>query len=338
MPIPYDRPWKRRAKVLARSLLHRAGGLRGVRYWNRRGFRILMYHGFPSIPGMQEALAKQCDHMMRHYRILSLTEIGRYVREGKRPPPNALAVTVDDGNQNFFLNGYPVFHAHQIPVTVFLVSGFLDRQLWLWWDQIRYVLEKTSRSSFPMSLSPGRPPVTFTLETDDERQRAISAITEAVKNLGQAERHRVLNEGLFKLLDVELPSEPPRHMAPMRWSEVRQIAENGVDVGAHTVSHPMLSRLQDHQELVREIEDSKRRIEEEVHRPVAHFCYPYGHREDFNDETLNVLERCNFQTAVTTQHGLNFRESHPFLLKRLSVDAMLPEFYFQERLAGLHSG
>jgi peptidoglycan/xylan/chitin deacetylase (PgdA/CDA1 family) len=260
------------------------------------------------------------------------------LREGIRLPPNALAVTVDDGNQNFFLNGYPVFRAHQIPVTVFLVSGFLDRQLWLWWDQIRYVLEKSPRSSFQLSLSSGQPPVTFTIETAEQRQHAISTITEAMKTLSKAERHQALNEGLFQLLGVELPMEPPHHMAPMQWSEVRQMAENGVDVGAHTVSHPMLSRVQDLQELFHEIEHCQRRIEEELSRPVVHFGYPYGHQEDFNDETLKVLEQCKFQTAVTTQHGLNFRKMNPFLLKRLSVDAMLPEFYFQERLAGLHSG
>src|ERR1019366_4009442 len=224
---------KRHAKSMVRALLHHAGGLRVVRYWNRHGFRILMYHRFPSIPGLREALAKQCDHMRRHYRILSLTEIGRYIKEGTRLPSYALAVTVDDGNQNFFLNGYPVFHAHQIPVTVYLVSGFLDRQLWLWWDQIRYVLEKSRRSSFQWSLSPGQPPITYPLKTAEQFQHTVSPITEAMKRVSKADRYQALNEGLFKLLEVDLPIEPPPPMAPMQWSEVRQMAENRVDVGAH---------------------------------------------------------------------------------------------------------
>lgn len=325
-------------KSLARALLHRAGGLRGVRYWNRRAFRILMYHDFPSVPGLQDALARQCAHIARHYQIVSLTDIGRYLREGISLPDNALAVTVDDGNRDFLLNAYPVFVAHKIPVTVFVVSGFLDGNLWLWWDQIRYVIERSRRTFFELPLSPGRPPVRFAIATPEQREQAISTITQSVKLLSNAERKQTLNGSLSALLDVELPQEPPPHLAPMNWSEVRQIVENGFEVGAHTVTHPVLSRIRDPQELLREIEQCKRRMEEEVRRPVLHFCYPYGHWEDFNDQTLEVLERCHFQTAVTAQHGLNYRGTHPFKLARLSVEPMLPEFYVQERLSGLHSG
>ena len=328
---------KRQGKSVARTMLHRAGGLRGVRYWNRRGIRILMYHDFPSAPGLLDALAIQCAHIARDYEVVSLTNIGRHLREGTWLPKNALAVTVDDGNRDFLLNGYPVFHAHKIPVTVFLVSGFLDKQLWLWWDQIIYILEESRRSSVRLSLSGGQPPVAFPLETAAERQHAILIITEALKALPDEERTHVIEESLSKLLEVELPRQPPSRMAPMNWSEVRKLAESGIDFGAHTVTHPVLSRIRDPQGLIFEIERSKRRIEEELHRSVPHFCYPYGCWEDFNDQTLKVLEQCKFQTAVTAERGLNYRASHPFLLKRIPVEPMMPDFYFQESLAGLHT-
>src|SRR5262249_6353100 len=156
----------------ARFLLHQGGLLRGVRHWNRNAFRILMYHDFPSIPGLQDALAKQCAHIAREYDVVTMTDISRYLREGRALPKNALAVTVDDGNRDFLLSAYPVFKAHEIPVTVYLVSGFLDKQLWLWWDQIIYIVEETRRSSFQWSQTPGVVPMTFPLETAAERQLA----------------------------------------------------------------------------------------------------------------------------------------------------------------------
>src|SRR5882724_2515947 len=110
--------------------------IRWARYWHRQGIRILMYHDFPSVSGLQDALTKQCAHIARYYNVVTLTDIGRYLREETALPKNALAVTVDDGNRDFLLNGYPIFHAHKIPVSVFLVSGFLDGQMWLWWDQV----------------------------------------------------------------------------------------------------------------------------------------------------------------------------------------------------------
>ncbi len=323
---------------MARTFLHQGGGLQGVRFWNRRGFRILMYHDFPAVPGLQEALAKQCAHIARNYEVVSLTYIGRHLREGRPLPKNALAVTVDDGNRDFLLNGYPIFNSHKIPVTVFVVSGFLDQQLWFWWDQVMYLMGKSPRTSFEFSLAPGQPPRQFSIATPEERQRATTTITEALKALSTDDRHKALHEELENILHVKLPMEPPPHMAPMTWSEVRHLTENGVDVGAHTVTHPVLSRIKDHDQLIREVAESKKRIEEELHRPVLHFCYPYGLKSDFDDRVVKVVEQCGFQTAVTAEHGLNTMTSPPFQLRRFSIDPMLPEFYFQERLAGLHTG
>ena len=67
-----------RDSYCTRILLHQAGGVDGLRYWNRRGFRILMYHQFPSTrPGCQEALARQCAYMVRHYQLVTLTDVAR---------------------------------------------------------------------------------------------------------------------------------------------------------------------------------------------------------------------------------------------------------------------
>src|SRR5258706_6645572 len=304
-------PITRFAKSAARVLLHQGSLLGGVRYWNRNGFRILMYHDFHSAPGVQESHAKQCDHINHYYQVVTLTDIAKHLREGTLCPPNALAVTVDDGGRDFLINAYPVFKAYRIPVTVFLVSGFLDKKLWLWWDQVRFQIEHSRRTSFQLPLSPGRPPVKFDVDTEEQRQQAIETISEALKKLREPERTEIL-KALPRLLDVELPHDPPSHMAPLDWSAVRHLAENGVDVGAHTVTHPVLSLMADFEEVQQEIGNSKKRIEEELHRPVLHFSYPFGGREHFNDETVKVVEQCQFHTAVTTEPGFNFRGTHPF--------------------------
>src|SRR5579864_7816253 len=98
----------RRGKSMARILLHQAGWLRGIRFWNRNGFRILMYHDFPAVPGMQEALAKQCEHINRYYKVVTMSDIAKHLREGAPLAPNALAVTVDDGGRDFLFSAYPV--------------------------------------------------------------------------------------------------------------------------------------------------------------------------------------------------------------------------------------
>lgn len=338
--IPKDVKFKARllnlAKSGARTLLQKAGGLQGVRYWNRKGFRILMYHNFPSsVPGLQDALAKQCEHMARYYQLVSMADIARFLREGMPLPPNALAVTVDDGYRDFLLNGFPVFHAHKIPVTVFLVSGFIDRTLWLWWDQIRYLVEKSRRSTFQLSFFAGEPPMKVALETAREREQTILKMTETFKNVNDATRRDLVNK-LPKILEADLPREAPLDRAPLEWSEVRRLANNGVDFGAHSVSHPVLSRIGDEEGQFREIAHSRQRIEEELGRQVQHFCYPNGRLQDFNELTLKVVEKCRFHTASTVVGGINFSGVHPHRLKRIPVESIMPDFYFHELLAGLH--
>jgi peptidoglycan/xylan/chitin deacetylase (PgdA/CDA1 family) len=96
-----------------------------VRWLNRCGLRILMYHRFSD----RAALARQCAHIRRHYHPVSMAAVADWLHAGHSLPPYALAVTVDDGYGDFQEAGYPVFAEYGIPVTVFLVNRFPGRQV-----------------------------------------------------------------------------------------------------------------------------------------------------------------------------------------------------------------
>lgn len=79
----------------------------------------------------------------------------------------------------------------------------------------------------------------------------------------------------------ELAGEASRHpqeLATMDWDALRGLAERGVEIGSHTVSHAHLTRLGD-EELARELRTSKERIEEELRRPCAYLAFPYGEED-----------------------------------------------------------
>ena len=84
-------------------------------------------------------------------------------------------------------------------------------------------------------------------------------------------------------LDVpELAAEArshPTEMATMSWEELRGLADRGVEIGSHTITHPHLTRLTD-QELTVELQDSRDRIEDELGRPCTLLAYPYGENDD----------------------------------------------------------
>lgn len=295
-------------KQAARWVLHEAGGLRVARMRRRGDLRILMYHGFPD--GQQEALKRQCEHIRAFYQPVSLDEVADWLAGKRQLPPNALAVTVDDGYRNFGRNAWPLFSAYGIPAAVYLVSGFCDRRLWLWTDQVSWLYAAAGRN--------GARECVERLKTipDEERRKTLAALP------GQ--------------LGVTLPEQPPVEVEPLSWDEVRQLAAEGVTFGCHTDTHPILGRLPDEQAQREEILRSRDRVAAELGGPVRHFCYPNGKAADFNSTTVRLLQEAGFVTATVTAVGFNRSGADPYRLERIGVEPDLPWAYFTELLAGLH--
>ncbi len=314
-------------KSLAKSVLHYSGLLHGFRFLNRHGVRVLMYHRFDE---NTDVLREQCRHLQRYYQPVSLGAIGEWIHSGKKLPDNAVAITVDDGYRDFLTNGHPVFSDYDLPVMVYLVTDFLDGKLWLWWNQIEYAFEHTALRG-PVAIPVEG--VQVKLDTAEERSQSGRQIAIALTKLSNAERVRLLAL-IPQLLQVEVPTEPPAELAPIKWEEVRSLYQAGVDFGCHTRTHPILSSISDLNQLEEEITGSKLRLEEELGKPSTHFCYPNGQLSDFNAQTLALLNRHGFRTAVTTEPGINVRGTEPFLIRRLAVDPALPLDYFERLLSG----
>jgi len=321
-------------KRFARFGLHRLGGLRPLIWSSRKRFRILTYHRLSSVlyPGAAAALDRQCAFLRSQFHPLPLSEIARSLNTGAALPPGALAVTVDDGYRDFLVDGFPIFRKWRIPVTVFLMTDFVDRKLWPWWNQVAYAAQHGRARRVRLSLTPKRDEQQLPLETEVQRQSAADAICALVKKLPNRGRLAFLDR-LAELFELEMPRQAPPEHAPLTWDDARRLAADGVEFGAHTKTHPILPRVEDEELIVDEIAGSKARVEQELGRPAIHFCYPNG---DYNSEGVDVVARCGFQSAVTVDAGLNTRRADRYLLKRLPVALDLPDEYFREQVAGMH--
>jgi peptidoglycan/xylan/chitin deacetylase (PgdA/CDA1 family) len=315
-------------KNATRVAFHRAGGLDIARWMNRKGLRILMYHRFNE----REPLARQCAHIRERYSPVSMSQAADWLTNHGRLPENALTITVDDGYRDFYQVAYPVLREYGIPATVYLVSDFVDRTGWLWVDQVQYEFLHGQARSFRMELS-GQPPRNFELATPETRKAAARIVTEAAKKLSNTERLRLL-ETLPEQLGARLPEEAPVEYEALRWDEVREMAAAGIDFGAHTRTHPILSKLDGERELTFEIEGSKRQIEYQIGRAVDHFCYPNGTREDVSREVVNAVQTAGFRTAVTTESGVNHAAEDPLRLLRIGVETGFEVDYFERCAAG----
>jgi peptidoglycan/xylan/chitin deacetylase (PgdA/CDA1 family) len=259
------------------------------------------------------------------YELVTLVELfDRLGGKGARAR-GAVAFTIDDGYAEQAMLAAPIFSEFGCPVTTFVTTGFLDRKLWFWWDQIEYALHHTTRQTFQMQL--GDDFLDYRWANEKERFYAQTDFTARCKLVPQADQPAVIAQ-LARVTDVEIPVVPPAAYAPMSWDQVRACEEKGMTFGPHTVTHPVLSRCTP-DVAAREIAEAWARLRSEVRSPVPVFCYPYGWWEDFGEREVALLRRLGFVGALAAEAGyanaLSFQEKEDDRFK-------VPRFGFPDDL------
>lgn len=232
----------------------------------------------------------------RHYHLTPLAEVFRRLTAGEPLPPRTVAFTVDDGYADFVRVGAPVFAEYDCPVTVFIITGFLDRRCWNWWDRVTWALATASRSELTLETEDGR--WRYQWQTGAERGQAIAQIVERMKRIPERRKLELIAR-IAAALEVELPDQAPGRMAPMTWDQARTCARHGVTYGPHTVTHPILSQT-DPQASSEEIEESWWRLQQETDAAIPIFCYPNGDPGSFGAREIATVQRLGLVGAVSS--------------------------------------
>lgn len=270
---------------------------------------------------------RQMAYLKKTYEIISLDDAVTQLREAKGFRRPTIILTIDDGYRDNYTLAYPIIRKHDLPVTIYLTAGFIGGEKCLWLDDIEYALRSTGCDVFNTEKALGEERID--ISTHEKKKAAEKKLYSALAKKGEQERKEVLQE-LFAALDVPKPSAPVRDRVMMNWEEVNEMAANGVDFGAHTVSHPFLP-VMPLDVAKREILDSKRIIEEKTGKTVRHFAIPNGKDDDFSPELRRICSENGFDTVVTTEPGVICGSSDPYALARILPPP--PTYYFACELA-----
>lgn len=267
---------------------------------------IFMLHRFADpangVEGQDPGVLRDCLAWLRRRDapVLSLQELFEREERGAPVPSGAVCFTVDDGYYDFSEVALEAFADYDIPVTVFLPTGFIDGDCWLWWDRVRYVIRRTERSRLPAVL-PDVSAVRVNGGGDRDRKRVVDRVVAALERLPDARRRRAIR-ALADAAGVEIPGEPPSTCRPMTWEEVRSAESRGARFAPHTVDHPVLSKCSD-ERVRREVQGSWARLREEVEHPVPVFAYPQGSEWAFGEREKRAVEASGLQGAVSAAEG-----------------------------------
>ena len=242
------------------------------------------------------------------FHVLPLDDAARRLREGTLPE-RALAISFDDGYADNHDVALPILRQQGLPATFFIATGFLGGGCM--WNDV--VIEAFRRSSlrqvdFGALLEPGR----FTFERNWDRRIALEAVIAQIKYLPPESRLALISE-ITNRLEVETPTD--LMMSP---AAVKGLRRAGMQIGAHTVSHPILSNL-DATTKRREIGDSKRFLETLLGERVELFAYPNGKPgEDFDADSVRAVRELGFSAAFTTARGAANRHSDALQIPRFT--------------------
>jgi peptidoglycan/xylan/chitin deacetylase (PgdA/CDA1 family) len=286
----------------------------GIPWIRKRGlstYQILAYHHVddradPFFGGIPTAVfRKQMEALAAHFNVLPLQDLLK-LASADDLPPRAVAVTLDDGYRDSYLHAFPVFREFGLPATVFLATGGMEKQALLWHD---IVFDAFRRTQAPAVSFCG---IEYPLGTLENKKAAQLLLRRYLRKVNVAERDSLIRD-VTSQLGV---GEPCGDFAQMiSWQEAREMAEHNITIGAHTVTHPILTRIAPEQAL-EEIVHSKETIERHLQRDVTLFAYPNGQRDDFNESIKGAVQAAGFAGAVTTMEGINSKRSDIFELRR----------------------
>jgi peptidoglycan/xylan/chitin deacetylase (PgdA/CDA1 family) len=305
------------------NIMKASGAFAPFRIANRNKALIVLYHRFNENKDERTISApifrEQLDYLAARYRLVPLSFVGELLASGKSLPPGLAVITIDDGYRDAYEIAFPVLRDRKAPATLFVVADFVDKKIWLWPDKLRYSISLTQKNILEQEID-GRA-FRFELNGRASRLEAAHQMNSALKQMADEAKDKAIDE-IASALAVELPAAPPLEYGPISWAQAREMDAAGIEIGSHTLSHPILTNI-DGERLRRELTDSKSKLESILGRSVDLFCYPNG---DSNDSVEREVARAGYRCAVTTEQGLNDEHSNPLALMRIPTAHQLARF------------
>ena len=242
--------------------------------------------------------------------FLSEDEVIYYQQKGEKIPKRSVLITFDDGYKDNFTLVYPLLRSLQIPASYFIpVGAIMDRKLG-WWDIISFFIKKTRKKTISIK---GRD---FSLQSNREKKRTIFRLLQLMKTEPYSQTQDLL-EILSEECEVAFPSYNEQDAELMSWEEIREVLDNGIAIGAHTVSHRVLATL-DENEQFEELRSSKRLLEDMLPGKIRSLSYPVGDYTAFTQQTKELARKAGYDISFSFNTGVNYQYlTDPFDIKRI---------------------
>ncbi|MGQ0646979.1 MAG: polysaccharide deacetylase family protein [Gemmatimonadaceae bacterium] len=265
----------------------------------------------------------QMEYVGRHFTPITFATLARIVAGEVAAPRRPIIITLDDGFEDNFRLAFPILRSLGVPATLFVSTGYIGTNTTYWFDQLAHLV---------LTAPDGRLPIAgldAPLELADlpSRRGAVQQVLAHTKMISNAKRVELVTD-LHRRLGRDETNSATESSRPMTWDNVREMARAGIEIGSHTVRHPILTRLTG-EEMQAELVESRRMIESQIGQTVTVLSYPVGESYAFNDDVCAASRAAGYRFAVSFVFGTNrLRSFNDFRLRRLPVERTMPRSRF----------
>ncbi len=246
--------------------------------------------------------------LARYFRVFTLSEAISLL-DAKELPARSIAITFDDGYADNATEALPLLNRYGLKATFFVATKFIGGEL-MWNDKIIEAIRNCRVGNLSLEkLGLGN----FELDGVESRRSAIDFLLVILKHVSEPERSRRVQ----KVVAATGSALPDRLM--MSEDQLKLLVQAGMEIGAHTVSHPILAKQPD-KEAEFEISESGNILRQLLEVSVSSFAYPNGRPGvDYEERHATIVRNSGYDAAVSTQIGVVKSSTDRYQLPRYSV-------------------
>jgi peptidoglycan/xylan/chitin deacetylase (PgdA/CDA1 family) len=259
-------------------------------------FEAVARTGMPSMLTSTAMFERHLDLVGRHFRFVTLDEIGEHLAAGRPFTERVAAVTFDDGYRDNYEHAFPILKRKGIPAAVFVVTDLVGQPRWQIHDKLFHLVAKAyatwddpRRELWSLLKGLGLP-ASHLLRNRLAAKSPMTTVSALLPDLSQANVTRVMRA-------LEACVGNGFHDIPLSltWPMIQEMHQAGMIIGSHTRTHVSLP-AESPDTVTAELEGSKRAIEAHTGAPVVHFAYPGG---QFTPRDVEAIERAGYRFAYT---------------------------------------
>lgn len=303
---------------------------KGINYFWRRlpkGLYVFNYHRIGKAAGTEfdravfscssDAFEQHLIAIKENFIVIDTEKLISLIQHDKLIDNRYAIITFDDGYIDNYHEAFPLLKKHHLCASFYIATDFIDLDEIPWWDQIAYLLRHSVNQTYYL-IGTNKP---FSL-VENKIDKVIQQIMTAIKLLTTYNVLDVLNDIKVQFPEANLSlkniQQKESQKLFMTWPQIKEMSDNGMEIGSHTITHRILSQLANQEQQV-EICHSKAIIEGNISKTVSSLAYPVGRYHCYNSQSEEAAKEAGYKIAFNNEAGSHRAVTNHYNINRYCI-------------------